>query len=44
MPVGSKFDAELMAAWTSCSAISMLRSRLNCSVMRELPKELVEVI
>ena len=33
-----------MAAWTSCSATSMLRSRTNCSVITELPPELLEVI
>ena len=33
-----------MAACTSCSATSMLRSKENCNVMSELPSELVEVI
>ena len=33
-----------MAACTSCSATSRLSSKLNCSVMTELPPELVEVI
>ena len=33
-----------MAACTSCSAISMLRSSENCSVISELPKELIDVI
>ena len=33
-----------MAACTSCSATSIFRSSVNCSVMSELPKELVEVI
>ncbi len=33
-----------MDCCTSCSATSMLRLRLNCSVMTELPSELVEVI
>ena len=33
-----------MAACTCCSATSMLRSRLNCMVMMEEPKELAEVI
>ena len=32
-----------MAACTSCSATSRLSSKLNCSVMTELPPELVEV-
>ena len=33
-----------MAACTSCSATSMLRSSENCSVIRELLKELIDVI
>ena len=33
-----------MDCCTSCSATSMLRLRLNCRVMTELPSELVEVI
>ena len=33
-----------MAAWTSCSATSMFRSRTNWSVMTELPDELADVI
>ncbi len=33
---GSRLEAALMAACTSCSAASMLRSRLNCSVICEL--------
>ena len=33
-----------MAACTSWAAASMSRSRLNCKVMLELPKELIEVI
>jgi hypothetical protein len=36
--------AALIAACTCCSATSMFWSRLNCSVMMELPKELGEVI
>jgi hypothetical protein len=44
MPVGSTPRAALMAACTSCDAASMSRSRLNCSVMAVLPKELTEVI
>jgi hypothetical protein len=43
-PRGSRFDAALMAACTSCSAASMLRSRLNCSVICEVPKLETEVI
>src|SRR5882762_1221586 len=34
----------LIDCCTSCSATSMLRLRLNCRVMTELPSELVEVI
>ena len=30
-----------MAACTSCSAMSMFRSSENCSVISELPKELI---
>src|SRR5262245_12446741 len=41
---GKKLDAVLMAAWTCCSATSMLRSRLNWSVTSEAPDELVDVI
>jgi hypothetical protein len=41
---GRNVEAALIAAWTSCSATSMLRSSANCSVTIELPKELVEVI
>src|SRR5439155_843388 len=33
-----------MAACTSCSATSMLRSSANWSVMTELPKELVDTL
>src|SRR5689334_15468311 len=35
---GRRFDAALIAAWTSCSAASMLRSRLNWSVICDCPK------
>ena len=35
---GSRLDAALIAACTSCSAASMLRSRSNWSVICELPK------
>ena len=41
---GSRFDAALIAACTSCSAASMLRSSANCSVTCELPKLETEVI
>src|SRR5437868_3010872 len=34
---GSTLVAALIAACTSCSALSMLRSRSNCSVICELP-------
>ena len=33
---GSRFEAALIAACTSCSAESMSRSRVNCSVICEL--------
>jgi hypothetical protein len=33
-----------MAAWMSCAAASMLRSRANCTVMVVSPWELVELI
>ena len=36
--------AALIAACTSCSAMSRLSVRLNCSVMTEAPPELVEDI
>ncbi len=36
--------AEAMAACTSWAAASMLRSRLNCRVMRVFPSVLVEVM
>jgi len=42
--MGRRLEAPLMAACTSCSAMSMFKSSSNCSVMMELPKELVEVI
>src|SRR5438552_11462300 len=41
---GSRFDAALMAACTSCSAASMLRSSSNCRVICEVPKLEIEVI
>ncbi len=34
----------LMDCWTSCSAISIFRLRLNCKVITERPLELVDVI
>ena len=34
--------AELIEACTSCSAMSMFWSRLNCMVMTDAPSELVE--
>jgi hypothetical protein len=36
--------ATLIAAWTCCSATSIWYSSVNCSVMSDAPKELVEVI
>src|SRR5580704_18556451 len=42
--LGRKLVAALMAACTSCSATSMLRSSENCKVISELLKELIEVI
>src|ERR1700733_4386305 len=41
---GNRLPAALIAAWTSCSAMSRLRSRLNCSVSTEAPAELADVI
>ncbi len=41
---GNRLPAALMAAWTSCSATSRLRLRLNCSVMTEEPAEVAELI
>src|SRR5205823_2992712 len=41
---GNKLPEALMAACTSCSAISMLRSKLNCKVMMEEPLDEVERI
>ena len=40
--VGSVPAEELIAACTSCAALSMLRSRLNCSVIWLVPSELTE--
>jgi len=36
--------AALIDACTSCSATSMFSSSMNCSVMIELPCELIDVI
>ena len=41
---GSVPAAALIAACTSCAALSMLRSRSNCSVIWLVPSELAEVI
>ena len=41
---GKSVSAELIAACTSCSATSRPRLSVNCSVITELPLELVEVI
>src|SRR6202030_434195 len=41
---GSLRDALAIAAWMSCAAASMLRLRLNCTVMRPMPSPLTEVI
>ena len=41
---GNRFDAALIAAWTSCWAASMSRSSVNCSVICELPKLETDVI
>src|SRR5256885_15115124 len=38
MPVGSWRSVLEMAACTSCAAASMLRSKVNCSVMLVLPR------
>jgi hypothetical protein len=35
---GSRLEAALSAAWTSCCAASMLRSRSNCSVICDDPR------
>ena len=42
--VGKRVSAELIAACTSCSATSSPRLSVNCSVITELPLELVDVI
>jgi hypothetical protein len=41
---GKSVSAELIAACTSCSATSSPRLSANCSVITELPLELVDVI
>ncbi len=43
-PRGSRLDAALIAACTSCSAASMFRSRSNCSVICDVPKLDTDVI
>src|SRR5215831_13994079 len=42
--LGKKFAAPLIDACTSCSAASMLRSRLNCSVICDVEKLDTDVI
>src|SRR2546430_15643862 len=44
IPVGSCRSVLEIAAWTSCAAASMLRSRVNWSVMLVLPTLDEEVI
>ena len=44
MLVGSRPPARAMAAWMSCAAASILRSRLNWTVMEVLDSELVELM
>ncbi len=44
MPEGSSVRAALMAACTSWAALSTVRGRSNCSVMRVLPCVELEVI
>src|SRR5881396_3603954 len=44
MPVGSWRSVLEIAACTSCAAASMLRSRVNCSVILVLPRLDEEVI
>ena len=44
MPVGRERWVFAIADWTSCAAASMLRERLNCSVMFVDPCELEEVM
>src|ERR1700748_2165418 len=43
-PEGNKLPPALMAACTSCSAISSDSARLNCRVMTEEPPEEMDVI
>ena len=40
---GSRFDAALIAACTSCSAASMSRSSVNCSVISDVAALLTDV-
>ena len=42
--MGSRFDAALIAACTSCSAVSSERSSSNCSVITEAPPDDVDDI
>src|SRR4029077_5280160 len=44
IPVGSCRSVLEIAAWTSCAAASMLRSRVNWSVMLVLPRLEEDVI
>lgn len=44
MPEGSSVRAALMAACTSRAALSTVRDRSNCSVMRVLPRLELDVI
>ncbi|MNQ69145.1 hypothetical protein D3C85_837260 [compost metagenome] len=44
MSLGNLPAAVLIAAWTSCAAVSMLFSRVNCRVRLVEPRALLEVI
>ncbi len=44
MLVGSRPPARAMAAWMSCAAASILRSRVNCTVMAVVPCEFTELM
>src|ERR1700730_14039021 len=41
---GSLRDALAIAAWMSCAAASIFRLRLNCTVIRQTPSPLTDVI
>src|SRR5262245_42803362 len=41
---GSLREAFAIAAWISCAAASILRSRLNCTVIRPVPRPLTDVM